>query len=119
MGSLARRIAVATSLAGAVAISLAGLVCAVAVSAMAQESAASLSRAFAGSTDYRPDWPDFAPFSAPMPSPSGAAKLIEIPRPIGIPKMAQIRAPANRSTESNVLILPQVIRPERVPGGAV
>ena len=93
---------------------IAGLISAASVPAMAQwvtqpavsDDAMPQSSPFANSTDFRPDWPDFAPLPAPGPNPPGAAKLIEIPNP------------PHNNNEPNVLILPQVIAPEPLPRGA-
>jgi hypothetical protein len=99
MGSIAKRITIAAS--------IAGLISAASPTAMAQtvsDDAAFQSSPFINSTDYRPDWPVFEPLSAPQPTPPGAANLIEILNP-----------PPEKNPP-NVLILPQVM--ERSPGGA-
>ena len=88
-----------------VAVSIAGLISVASASAMAQSSAGSLSSAFGSSPDYRPDWPDFAPFRAPAPSPSGEAKLIEVPG------TTEVQGSPLRRIEPNVLILPRVVHP--------
>jgi hypothetical protein len=103
MASFARRITIA--------VLIAGLISAASVPAMAQwitqpavsDDAMPQSSPFANSTDFRPDWPDFAPLPPPRPNLPGDAELIEIPNP------------PHDNNEPNVLILPQVIAPERLP----
>jgi hypothetical protein len=104
MASFARRITIAAL--------IAGLISAAPVPAMAQwvtlpsDDAMPQSSPFANSTDFRPEWPDFAPLPPSEPNPPGDAKLIEIPNP------------PHDNNEPNVLILPQVIAPERLPAAA-
>jgi hypothetical protein len=92
-----------------IAASIVGLISAASAPAMAQwvtppalsDDAVAQSSPFGNSTDFRPDWPDFGPLPVPGPAPLGVAKLIEVPN---LP---------HKHHAPNVLILPQVIDPER------
>ena len=99
MASFAKCVTIATLIAGLISAASAPARAQWIAQPAVSDYALPQSSPFGNSTDFRPDWPDFAPFPTPGPDPSGAAKLIEIP------------SPPHKNSEPNVLILP--LRPGR------